>query len=55
MSFDPKEMASKMTAFFMFHGQFVTRSCRINEGSMNLSFTLGGLTDKTDASLCFVD
>ena len=29
--------------FQLFHGQFVTRNCRINEGSMNLMFTLGGL------------
>ena len=48
MTFDPQKMASKMTsdyltAFFMFHGQFVTRNCRINEGSMNLMFTLGCL------------
>ena len=27
----------------MFHGQFETRNCRINEGSMNLMFMLGGL------------
>ena len=27
----------------MFHGQFVTRNCRINEGSMNFMVWLGGL------------
>ena len=50
MTFDLQKMASKMTsdyltAFFMFHGQFVTSNCRINEGSMDLMFSLGGLAN----------
>ena len=28
----------------MFHGQFVTRNCRMNESNMNLMVILGGLT-----------
>ena len=31
----------------MFHDQFVTSNCRVNEGSMNLMFTLGGLINIT--------
>ena len=51
MTFDPQEMASKMTSDYfdsIFHvrGQFVTRNCRLNEGSMNLMFTLGGLMQR---------
>ena len=46
MTFDPHDMASRSTSDHfdsMFHGQFGTRNCPVNEASMNLMNLLGGL------------